>query len=260
MYGGKEKGRLRYVCSKYSESKGRECYHHYVDADPALRFTLAVLRQRVVQLGGRAELRNRLTKLAMTESGSQVSNRKQELELGERRVQNLEQDLKIIAKNLARSDEMYAVLKAEYESVKREIDQHQQRLGSLRAQVEREQGRSGPGDQVERALALLDQLERVAAHPEAKEGVFELLTKLDFLVAFRFAPNRPKARPSRIPVGGMITIGDPNSPIRFRRLDGGRPLVAVGSADGENPGGRQLSSAVPKGRRHEAGMGKGAND
>jgi hypothetical protein len=168
--------------------------------------------------------------------------------------------LKIIAKNLARSDEMYAVVKAEYESVRREIDQHQQRLGSLRAQVEREQGRSGPGDQVERALALLDQLERVAAHPEAKEGVSELLPKLDFLVAFRFAPNRPKARPSRIPVGGMITIGDPNSPIRVRRLDGGRPLVAVGSADGENPAGRQLSSVASKDRRHEAGMGKGAND
>jgi DNA invertase Pin-like site-specific DNA recombinase len=260
MYGAQEKGRRRYVCSKYSESKGRECHHHYVDADPALRFALAVLRQRVVQLGGRAELRNRLTKLAMTEGGSQVSNRKQELELGERRLQNLEQDLKIIAKNLARSDEMYAVVKAEYESVRREIDQHQQRLGSLRAQVEREQGRSGPGDQVERALALLDQLERVAAHPEAKEGVSELLAKLDFLVAFRFAPNRLKARPSRIPIGGMITIGDPDSPIRVRRLDGGRPLVAVESADGENPAGRQLSSVASKSRRHEVGMGKGAND
>jgi DNA invertase Pin-like site-specific DNA recombinase len=261
MYGAKEKGRRRYLCSKYSESKGKQCHHHFVDAEAVLRFALAVLRQRVVQLGGRAELRDRLTKLATTEGGSQVSNRERELELAEKRLQSLEQDLKIISKNLARADDtVYAVVETEYKSAKREIDQHQQRIGTLRAQVENEQDRRGPEDQVERALALLDQLERVAANPEAREELSELLAKLDFRIALRFGPNRQKARPSRIPVGGMITIGDPMSPIRVRQLDGGRPLVAVGSADVENPAGRQLSSVRSRNRRHEAGMGKGAND
>jgi hypothetical protein len=261
MYGAKEKGRRRYLCSKYSESKAQQCHHHFVDAEAVVKFALAVLRQRVVQLGGRAELRNRLTKLAMTEGGSQVSNRERDLELAEQRLHNLEQDLRIISKNLARADELYPVLKAEYESVKREIDQHQQRLGNLRAQVEREEDRTSPEDQVGRALALLDQLERVAGNPEAREELSELLAKLDFLIAFRFAPNHPKARPSRIPVGGMITIGNPESPIRMEHLHGVRSPVATGVADGEMPAGRrQLSSVGSKSRRHEAGLGKGAHD
>jgi DNA invertase Pin-like site-specific DNA recombinase len=257
MYGAKVKGRRRYLCSKYSESKGRECHHHFVEADAVLRFALAVLRQRVLQLGGRAELRQRLTKLAMSEGGSQASNRQHELELAETRLQNLEQELKIISRNLARADDLYPVVKAEYESVKREIDQHQQRLGQLRAQVETETDARSPEDQVERALALLDQLERIAANPDAREGVSEVLMKLDFLIGFRFAPNRPGARPSRVPVGGSITIGNPESPIRLRHLDGVRSPVAIGVADGKIPaGGPSVSSMI---RRHEAGMGKGTN-
>jgi DNA invertase Pin-like site-specific DNA recombinase len=260
MYGAKEKGRRRYLCSMYSESKGQLCHHHFVDADAALRFALAVLRQRVVQLGGRAELRSRLMKLAMTDGRSQVSNRERDLELAEQRLQNLEQDLRIISKNLARAEELYPVLKTEYESVKREIDQQQQRLGALRAQGEREGDRQSPEDQVERALALLDQLERVAANPEAREEVSKVLVKLDFLIALRFAANRPKDRPSRIPVGGMITIGDPKSPIRMKHLDGVRPRVAAGVADGKMPVGRGLSSVRSRSRRHKAGLGKGAHD
>jgi hypothetical protein len=260
MYGALEKGRRRYLCSKYSESKGRQCHHHYVDADAALRFALAVLRQRVLQLGGRAELRNRLTKLANTEVGSPISNRERELELAEQRLQNLEQDLKIIGRNLARADDLYPVVKAEYESVSREIDQQQQRIGNLKAQVGAEQDRRSPEDQVEQALALLDQLERIAAHPEARAEASALLMKLDFLIAFRFGANRPKARPSRVPVGGMITIGDPESPIRVRYLDGVRSRVASGVTEGEIPAGRQLSSVRSESRRHEAGLGKGAHD
>jgi hypothetical protein len=260
MYGAKEKGRRRYLCSKYSESKGKECHHHFIDADAALRFSLAVLRQRVIQLGGRGEIRERLTKLSMAEDGSRVSNRQRELELGEQRLQNLQQDLKIIARNLARADDKYAVVKDEYDSAKREIDQQQQRLATLRTQVEAEKDRGNPEDQVERALALLDQLERVAANPDAREEISELLVKLDFLIAFRFGPNPTKARPSRILVGGMITIGNPDSPIHVRHLDGVRSRVATGAARGVIPVGRQLSSVRLKGRRHEAGMGKGAND
>jgi hypothetical protein len=255
-----EKGRPRYLCSKYSESKGRQCHHHYVDADAALRFALAVLRQRVLQLGGRAELRNRLTRLANTEVGSQVSNRERELQLAEQRLQNLEQDLKSISRNLARADAMYPVVKAEYESARLEIDQQQQRIGNLKAQVETEPDRRSPEDQVERALALLDQLDRIAADPDARAEASEVLTKLDFLIAFRFGANCPKARPSRVPVGGMITIGDPESPIRVRHLDGVRSRVATGVTDGEVPAGRQLSSVRSESRRHEAGLGKGAHD
>jgi hypothetical protein len=204
-------------------------------SEAVLRFVLAVLRQRVVQLGGRAQLRNRLTKLAMAERGSQVSNRERDLELAEQRLKNLEQDLKIISKNLARADQLYPVLKAEYESVKREIDQHQQRLGNLRSQVEREDDRKSPEDQVGRALALSDQLERVAGNPGAREELSELLTKLDFLIAFRFAPNRPKARPSRIPVGAMITIGNPEIPIRMEHLHGSVRLLRPESPTGRCP-------------------------
>ncbi|HET6328315.1 MAG TPA: recombinase family protein [Planctomycetaceae bacterium] len=259
MYGTLEKGRRRYVCSKYSESKCRQCHHHYVDANAALRFALAVLRQRVLQLGGRAELRNRLTKLANTEVGSPVSNRERELELAEQRLQNLEQDLTIIGRNLARADDLYPVVKAEYESVTREIDQQHQRIGTLKAQVGAEQDRRNPEDQVEQALALLDQLERIAANPEGRAEASALLTKLDFLIAFRFGANRPKSRPSRIPVGGMITIGDPESPIRVRYLDGVRSRVATGVAEGEIPTGPQLSSVRSESRRHEAGLGKGTH-
>jgi Recombinase/Recombinase zinc beta ribbon domain len=259
MYGAKEKGRRRYLCSRYSESKGRKCHHHFVEADAALRLVLAVLRQRVLQLGGRAELRQRLMKLARSAGGPHASNRQRELELAETRLRNLEQDLKIISKNLARAEDSFPDVKAEYDSAKREIHQHQQRLDQLRGQVAKETDGRSPEDQVERALALLDQLERIAANPDAREGVSEVLMKLDFLIGFRFAANRPGARPSRIPVGGSITIGDPESPIRLRHLDGVRSPVATGVTDGKIPSGRQLPSVSSKSRRLEAGTGKGAH-
>jgi DNA invertase Pin-like site-specific DNA recombinase len=260
MYGDKKRGRRRYVCSKYLESKCKECHHHFVDADAALRFSLAVLRQRVVQLGGRVEVRKRLTKLAMTEGGAPASNRQREIALAEQRVQNLEQELKVISKNLARADELYPIVKGEYESARREVEKQQRRLGDLRAQMETQNDQSSPEDQVGSALKLLDQLERVAANPEAREAVSQLLAKLDFRIAFRFEPNLRKPRPSRIPVAGMITIGNPDSPIRVRHLYGGRSPVAIGVADGGVPADRQLNSVRSRSRRHEVGSGKGAND
>jgi DNA invertase Pin-like site-specific DNA recombinase len=261
MYGAKEKGRRRYLCSKYPESKGRECHHHFVDADAALRFALAVLRQRVLQLGGRAELRKRLVKLATTQGGDHASHGQRELELAENRLAALEQELKLIGKNLARAeDDLFAVVKAEYESAKQEIERYHQRIGSLKGQVERQPNRKTPEEEVQGALALLDQLDRIADTPEARQEIAQVLTKLDFLIGFRFAPNSPKARPSRIPVGGMISIGDPQSPVRLRLVDGVRSHVAVGAANGGISAGQQLSSVSSSGRRNEAGLGKGAHD
>jgi hypothetical protein len=261
MYGAKEKGRRRYLCSKYSESKGRECHHHFVNADAALRFALAVLRQRVLQLGGRAEIRKRLLKLATTEGGDHASHGQRELELAEKRLAALEQELKLIGKNLARAEgDLFVVVKTEYDSVKSEIERHQQRIGGLRTQVEREPSRNTPEEQVQGALTLLDQLERIADNPEAREEVSQVLAKLDFLIGFRFAPNHPKARPSRVPVGGVITIGDPESVIRRRFLDGVRSHGAAGAANGEVPAARQLSFVDSEGRRDEAGLGMGTND
>jgi DNA invertase Pin-like site-specific DNA recombinase len=258
MYGLKDNGRRLYMCSRYSER--RECHRNFVDAEAALRFALAVLRQRVIQVGGRREIRKRLTQFAATQFGSRDNQQQRELELAEEHQRRLEQELKVIGKNLARAGDQFEVIKAEYESAKRVVEEHVQRLGALRARVDQRAERGTSEEQVEKALLLFDQLERIASDPTAREDVSSVLGKLDFCMGLRFAPNRPKKRPSRIPVGGLITIGDPNSPIKSKHIDGVRPPVAGESGDGVHPAdaGQEAPTGPSQRRRQEASVGKGA--
>jgi hypothetical protein len=189
-----------------------------------------------------------------------VNQRQRELELAEEHHRRLEQELKVIGRNLARAGDQFHVIQSEYESTKRDFDKHAQQLAALRANAEQRVERGTPEEQVERALLLFDQLDRVASDPGAREEIAEVLGKLDFLMGLRFAPNRPRKRPARVPVGGLITIGDPDSPIRRKHLNGVRPPVADGSGLGGDPvRADQESAAVGfRCRRHEVSLGKGA--
>jgi hypothetical protein len=215
MYGSQSRGRRYYLCSAYSESSGRECARNQIDAEAALRFVLAVLRQRIVQLGGRRQIRDRLVHLAAQEGGRNVDHGRRELELAEDRQHRLDQELKVIQANLARQldDDVFAAIEAEFKAKKREVDQHNQRLVTLRAQVDRHAGGADPDQQVDRAMTLLDQLDRITSDPAAREDIAGLLGKLSFMMGLRFAANTRGKRPLRIPVGGVITLGDPNTPI-----------------------------------------------
>src|ERR1700685_4347315 len=261
MYGSKEHGRRLHLCSKYSESKGRECHRNFVDAEAALRFTLAVLKQRVVQLDGRREIRERLTQLAARQGGSHSDQHRCELDRAEERQRSLERDLRVIGANLARQidDDVFAMIEAEFKAKKWEVDCHNQRLLALRAQIERANGSATPLEDVGRALALFDQLERITNDLAARADIAELLGKLSFLMGLRFAANPCGKKPLQIPAGGIITLGDPDSPISKKHLSGVRPPVANGGGSGGIPAGAgDNRPAVGSRSRRQEAMGKGA--
>jgi DNA invertase Pin-like site-specific DNA recombinase len=263
MYGTKVDERRLYVCSKYSESKGRECQRNFIDAEAALRFTLAVLQQRVVQVGGRRQLRDRLMRLAVSRTNSSVHQPQSELKLAEEQHRRLEKELRIVGANLARSVEpdVFATVEAEFKALKRSVDQHDQRIRELRSRVDRSSARATPDEEVDKAMRLFDQLERISSDPAAREEVSDVLRNLNFLMGLQFAAN-PRKRPARIPAGGLITLGDPHSPIVRKHTEGVRPPVPDGSDVGDNPAvaGKELPTVGSGSRRQEACVGKGAGD
>ncbi|HET6325589.1 MAG TPA: hypothetical protein VFG04_13000, partial [Planctomycetaceae bacterium] len=114
---------------------------------------------------------------------------------------------------------------------------------------------------VNRALELLDQLGHVTLAPAARISTAELLSKLDFLMGLRFAEKTRGKRRSFVPVGGIITIGDADSPIRKKHVNGVRPPVADGDSGGRIPAaiGDNMPACGSESRRHEDScMGKGA--
>jgi hypothetical protein len=258
LYGRRQRQRAVYLCSKYMRSGGKNCSYNAVDAEATLSFVLSVLQQRVQVCGGREALRARLMQLAAAESTPQASPLRNELELAEQRLAVLQVELKTIRRNLARAgddDTIFAAIKAEYRDKEAEVERARQLVERLQARTTKEPAAT-PEQEVEAALALFTEIERVTSDPSARAEVPQLLRKLNLHLWLTFGETQKGGQSVRAVRSGILTLG--SGPQPRPQLQGGGDHPPDAGEDGEDPGSSpvgkgQLPTAMYDARHQESG-------
>ncbi len=213
LYGRPQRGRGTYLCSRYMRSGGRKCFHNSVDAEAALRFVLEVLRHGLDGCGGRVALRARLQQLAEASGEIESNPAVGELELTERHLATLEAEARTIARNLARAGEdesIYAAIKAEFKANEVERRRVQQKLGQQEQQATTPA--RTPDEEVEAAMKVLDDVERIASDPSARAEIPQLLRKLNLHLWLNFGQIFRGKRSIRGVTSGILTLGNLSGP------------------------------------------------
>lgn len=209
MYARTSGGRSLYTCGRYMKGGGAACANNQVDGEAMLRFTLSTLKELVTRAGARDALRRRLLALARGESEGagrpEASIRRVALEAA---IQKLERRRQTVGRNALQAED--ADLRAEAESmfkeIKGELDAVRRQLATLDSL---EAGRRDPEREVERAMALFDDVHRVADNPAARADVARLMNQLGVLIGLKFVEGvKGKKRRVRILASGVMHSGD----------------------------------------------------
>ncbi len=228
LFGRHENDQLKYECSRYRQSGGRDCHRNVVPAEPTLRFVLQLLRQRVAQVDGRMAIYDRLKMLAQQEH-SESQPIVDEEQIAATQLANVEQELETVVTNMGRaeSDSAYQASESRFEELNAEMTRLREvidRIGAKKVAVDMP---SSPEGEAEAALALLDQLDRIATDTEARSEIAGVLQAMDLKVWLRFMDNPRGRKPRRVVQGGIVTIGPGPDP-RSDEGDGGE-------GDGQSP-------------------------
>jgi Recombinase len=221
-----------YKCGRYLKTAGAECKHNTVDGEAALAFLVNVLRQQVDLLGGRDELRRRLTKLV--EASQRAVPDEDEggaIRQLQHRLLNAEAELNLVARNLARADGQ-----PEYEAMRTEWRHQQSQVQDLRQQLQALKMKSSapdrgePAARIEQALSVYDNLQTVLKNPIARSKISDLLAKINVRLWLNFATNLKGTHQVQLLTGGIMTTGACEPPVQPYGADnshGGRPSVAL---------------------------------
>jgi len=258
LYGRMARQRPVYECSRYMRSAGRQCWHNTVDGEAALAFVLDVLRQQVQLCGGREALRRRLEQLAAVPSAAPVNPLAAERRLAEQRLAEVEGELRTIQRNLALAANPKTL--AAIEAIYSEKDVEAARLCE---QVARLQARSAqmpaatPEAEVEAALQLFDEIERVTQDPAARAEIPQLLRKINLNLWLNFGAAQRGKKPVRVVASGILTTGHGPKPAMPVQVDGGPPSDAGGSGGNlaSSPVGSEPRPAVGIEQRHQVNGG-----
>ncbi len=205
MYRYQRRGTWCYTCGLYQNSEAKCCDHNVVRGEPAARFVLAALRQRVLPPAVMAKLRDRLRELATADRGADPAGR--DLAAAQAEAAAVARKLQTVGRNMAlaeTADErqatagVFAELKAEEASIGRRVQELERR------------GPAGgdPGREVEAALAGLDRLADLAtAADPGFTGVAGLFGQVDARLYLRFRREERGHQVVNVPAGGVLTFG-----------------------------------------------------
>ena len=239
MYAKTSGDRRLYTCGRYINTDGRKCDHNQVDAEATLEFVLGVLRQRVLQCGGREALRKKLIGIAAAAADNRPKVVQHELQILQDRLHSLEQEVELLGTNLGRAQD-----NDEYKIISRQFREKRDEAASVRGKIGQIQPTNraqdfNPADEAEKALQLFDQIELIAKHPESRAALRPLLKKLNLNLWLSFIEGTKGSRAVRRLAGGLITVGDGELPVRpyggdDDDDDGDRPIL-VGATAGTLP-------------------------
>lgn len=208
--------RKLYACGRYLRTAGAECQHNQVDGEALLRFLLSTTVELVRRMSGREKLRVRLEKIARQEKDPSSQPREQglvrELEL---KVAALRQDLDTAARRLAteRDEARYAAIAEQFDLLQKEAVTKEAEVAKLR--------RSSPAnprqsieEEVDAAMRLFDDIERLCDNPSARPEIAELFQKLDVHIGLQFgAAVKGKSRKVRLLLEGVVAFGGAALPV-----------------------------------------------
>jgi YD repeat-containing protein len=196
MYPRTSGTRRCYACGKYINSAGQQCEHNQVDAEAALKFVLSVLKQKLMVSGGHHALRRRLVELAKIAREQQPDSTGDEAQVLAARLRDAEAELELLTLNLGRAHDQ-----AEYDAVKRLFHAKRQELAGLRRELDKMNPRQAASDgdegdeaEIEKALAVFDQIQSLAADDGAREALRPLFRRLNLNLWLNFG-GRPQGQP-----------------------------------------------------------------
>src|SRR5439155_15052681 len=161
---GRTSGRRRlYTCGRYMKGGGAACANNQVDAEAILRFSLATISEVVDRLGARPVLRQKLLERARQPQTADDGQESQRRAL-ENRVRELEQQRETASRNalLTEDPDLRSDAERMFVEIKNELRVTQSRLEKLGSAA---RAQHSPEAEVEKALVLLDHIQRVADDP-----------------------------------------------------------------------------------------------
>ena len=178
--------RAIYRCGAYMNSGPTACDCNTVDGEAMLAFVLRSLRDQIETFGGREALEQRIRAIAEAESADEpIVDNKKLIAQAKAEVTKLKSNVAMATKNLMLEDdeELKADMKQQYSDLKRELAEAKERLNKL---TEVTAVSRSNDEEVERALALYDEIMRVTNDPDARKDIQPLLASIGLNVGLNF--------------------------------------------------------------------------
>jgi hypothetical protein len=218
MYGRTHHRSRLYGCGRYMRTSGAECHWNAIDGEILLQFVLKALARIMGSGRCREKLRSKLAQLAS--NAKDKTGADEELSRLQAQLAKLTRDFEVISHRMAReqNDARYEILAAEWDGVKAEKASVEKLLAE-KARAD-ESRRRDPQAQVDAAMALLDDVDRIIGDPRARAEVSILLKRLGLFVGLNFGPARSGRRKgSRALQSGVIALGAENLPVPIHGRD-----------------------------------------
>jgi hypothetical protein len=213
MYRVPSSGSYRYQCKLYQQSHGKECAHNHIIGPTAARFVLAFLRQFLLAPGILDQLKQRLQEFASRgsttdQSSSGVAEKKQA-------HAQLKADLTTMTRNMA-----LANTKEQFDAMSRVFDDTDRTRAAIQEEItaaERQtpiHNDTAEGE-VEKALSLLDRLPELVGDGADSHAAHEIIKIVDTRLYLRFRPTIVGKRTLNKLVGGVVTAGSVEPPVKL---------------------------------------------
>ena len=218
MYARTSGKRRQYLCGRYLRTAAAECNNNAVDAEALLKMTLATIKQWLTKPGEREALKQQLKDIARNEaSGVPQSNGSNTTTvLLQAQQKQLAEQLEIANYRMARErdDDRYATIcrqrdeiKIELARIEKEIEKHALRKPGRR--------NNDGVDDVDAAMDLLDNLERVISDENARSELPKLFRDLGLRIGVNFGSGLKGKRPVRRLLGGVLAFDGAELPVRL---------------------------------------------
>jgi hypothetical protein len=215
MYGHKQHGDLKYICSRYEESNGKECEHNAVSSERLFEFACRLVTHGLGVGAGEAAMRDKLREHATrVRNATPESRRKEAADFWAAKVDNLVGDVETAGRRMAieRDDAAYEVLKREYSRLNRD-------LASAKAEHAKATNAQSAGDdlsideEVEAGMRLVRHLAAVLLDTDNREEAQDIFRRLGIQIGLTFGAQKfgPKRFVRRLK-GGVVVYGDAELP------------------------------------------------
>ena len=208
LYGRMRDGKPEYMCGRYMKSRRTECNSNSVDGEQLTRFTLATLREQVNKIGGREAVRQRIEELARGETEQAVDPNQLARTALEAKATDLRLKLDQAARNImeVENPSLIKALEKRYSEDERELAATEAEIAKLPPPSDRQA--TDIDSEVEAALVLFDEIERLAEMPMANEAINAMLERIDLRIGLYFEDAMKGKRPVRKVARGIIALGD----------------------------------------------------
>ncbi|MDB5331500.1 MAG: Resolvase domain protein [Phycisphaerales bacterium] len=208
MYGRTNGRRALYTCGRYMKFGTGACDNNQVDAESLLQFTMGTLAELVDRLGVSEKLREKLLERARRDRGAgDDGSEKRRGDLAAK-VHVMERQKQQAADNflLASDPDLRLAAERRFAQLKTELEQAEaelEKLNSKKVQVRT------PEDEAEKAMALLENVQRTIRDPAARAEIPHLVRRLGLRLGLRFVGViKGKQRRVRRLAGGVMVFGD----------------------------------------------------